>query len=154
MYAVNDRSSAIKAVQRLLSISQSGIYDKKTEDSIKKHQGENGLDITGIVDYKTFLSIKKHHTVKASEEVSYVGIDRSRFPIKLGDSGNDIAIVNSLLASGLSAYTSENILPRGNYFNSYSLDAVIRLREIFNLPLKDEIDVEFLQRLKRETLMN
>ena len=145
MYFISEKQNAIKTVQKFLGETETGVYNKRTKDKVKQHQAENNLQESGIVDYETFISLKEKYLKEGDGHIIF-----PRFPYKKGDSGTEIAILNALLTEIIREYTFDGIAPSGEYYGENTVDAVIRLREIFMLKHSVEIDKELFFMLLAE----
>ena len=152
MYPINNKSAAVKTVQRYLLLPESGIFDDKTRTAIKEFQSERNLEPTGVVDYKSFIELQSRYKTIGDSLKSGKIAQGFIFPLKSGDNGDGIAILNSVLSQVLEKYSYYEILPRGNYYNVYTVKAVSRLRQIFGLKVGNDVDAEFYARLLRERL--
>jgi len=150
MYLITDKSTPIKVIQKYLRITPNGIFDERTKRAVMQHQVKNGLTVTGVVDYETFLSLKNNNQYRENHLLSKSVIYNASFPYFFGNSGNDIAQINSILREVIGNYTVETRLPGGNYYNTYTEEATLRLREIFGLRASKQIDEEFFTRLYKE----
>lgn len=150
MYYIRDKSSAIKAIQRMLGLAPSGIYDKRTRGAVTELQREYGLNADGTVDYKTFLQIVDYRNRSIVDRLGDESL-LNRFPYVMGMYGEDVGLINLKLSRVLKEYRYDSVLPRGKIFNDASLRAQKRLREIFNIPDADFIDEELYIRLERES---
>lgn len=148
MYYITERHNAIKTVQRFLGENQTGVYSEDTRNKVIAHQAENNIELSGVVDYETFNSLKEVY-LKASTARD-VSVVFSGLPYKIGDMGTNIAIINAILTEVISEYTFESVPPNGSYYGNRTVDAVVRLREIFMLDYSQEIDEEFISRLLTE----
>ena len=151
MYLIEDKSAAIREIQRLLEINQSGNYDSRTFEAVKSHQLLKGLPATGQVDYETFKSIHesfryKNVLKKSAGMFSFV----TRFPYQIGYSGEDVALINSLLSNVIDKFGLNYIKPKGRYFSVRSASAVKRLREIFMLEDGYHVDEPFFEILLKQ----
>ena len=161
MYSVNDKQSAIKEVQRFLYVisqkeksipyvSVDGYYGDETRLAVLEFQRLNFLEENGTVEketydilYKTYLEILDD--VNASEN----GLNSDNFPLKSGDSSNDVAILNSLLRE-LYQYYRDLSLPYGDFF---SKETEISVKEMQKHLLEEEsgiVSERFLEKLKKE----
>ncbi len=65
------RGDSVAAIQRLLSVTISGIFDSKTEQAVKTYQNTNGLKVDGIVGPETAKvmvgALKPNDEVKTDE---------------------------------------------------------------------------------------
>ena len=150
MYNINDKPAAIKEVQRLLLLNETGIYDNKTEEAVIEKQREAELEITGIVDLATFEAIVKDFKDTAlknrvKEEAPLEG----EFPYDIGEFGQDTVILNAMLAGAIDKHALPLWRPKGGYYSKVTAAAVTRLREIFLLESGTHIDEIFYDRLKR-----
>ena len=145
MYLITDRQNAIKAVQKFLGLNQTGVFNTKLRDMVTKTQKENDLEVTGIVNYETFNFLKTKYLEKLTQPTIF-----SALVYEMGDMGEEVAIINALLANVIQNYTFEGIVPKGYYYGQKTADAVVRLREIFMLRPSNNVDKEFLARLLLE----
>lgn len=152
MYNIEDRRGAIAAIQHLLGINESGIYDEKTRAAVIASQSEGGVPETGIVDYHTFLIIRDSYHERLNHIEAEARLSVPHFPYKAGDKGIDIEIINADIRAALPHYTHEDIVPRGDYYTSYTAAAVRRLRQIYLLPDSSYVDKDLYFRLIRDIL--
>ena len=152
MYTVDDKTEAVKTVQRYLGNVESGIYDNKTRNAVMKFQSENTLEITGVVDYETFNLLKDNFFSSKRSTLIKAIAPSVHFPIMYGESGSGITALNSFLGEALSNYTYNDVLPKGRYYNVYTSMAVLRLRQILGLNNEDLVDEELYSRIERERL--
>ena len=145
MYYITEKHNAIKTVQRFLGQNQTGVFGKGTKRSVTAHQAQNGIEPTGIVDYETFNSLKDNYNTISESCIIF-----SSFPYKRGDSGSELAIINAIIGEVIDKYTFEGVAPVGEYYGDDTVEAVIRLREIFMLEHSEEIDEKFISRLITE----
>ena len=161
MYHINDKSSAIRDIQRfLLAISQyndylphisvDGIYNDELKYAVKEFQSFNRLPITGTVDSETFKLIYEAYTLTLlTEESKKESLNSESFPLKIGDSGNDVAVLNSLLRELTQRYPDLRS-PMGDFFSLDTEYSVIMLQDIFNFEKSGIADEIFIKRLKNE----
>ncbi len=141
MYNINDKNSAIKELQRLLRINQTGQYDSNTKSAVKEHQEKNNIAVTGITDYETFESVVNEHILYEMIELNKLNLhELPDFPYKYGDSGTNVGVINSILGEIFEEYTIETKLPRGKYFDKDTENAVTRLQAIFMLSETGQVD--------------
>ena len=145
MYHIDDKVSAIKAIQRLLSLNQTGIYDADTKKSVSEIQAAYSLDVTGVADYETFNAILIEYRNSNQSHSCY--LFSPIFPYALGDLDENVRLIHSALFPVLKEYSYEADIPSGNYLNQSTLDAVNYLRNIFRMPISEEIDEKFIDRL-------
>ena len=151
MYSITDKESAINQVLEYLGLAKNGVFNERAREEVLIHQRRNGISESGVVDYITFNSLRdEYHANKARENARDGVILTPAFPYSFGDSGTDVARINSMLADVLSLYTTEGYIPRGAYFTRDSALAVTELRKIFRLPPGESVDEDFLVVLRRE----
>lgn len=145
MYRINDKISAVKAVQRMLGESETGIYNAKLREKITQFQKNNGLDSSGKVDYVTFKSLIVHYNKRMIMSELKASLPfLNRFPYKLGDMGHDVLYINTLLSDTIVKYRLAINKPRGTYYGTETVYAVRYLREATNTGSSDNIDEEFI----------
>lgn len=150
MYRIDDRDAAIKDVQRLLGVNQTGFYDAPTENAVKKVQSIYSYEENGKVDYKTFgIIVAEHNERELSTKEEYY-LFAPQFPYVLYDIDENIRLINSALNTVLKDYVYEEEFPEGIFFGVSTLNAANFLRKIFGMTLSDEIDERFVNRLLRE----
>ena len=121
MYNINDKSSAIRAIQKYLSkiyedtlnVNENGIFDDKTSFALNRFQKENELEIKNSVDFAAFSAI-----INAYNEASLISdVKRQnphiKFPLTRGMQNIEIYKINSILGDILRHYFTSIIL---NYF--------------------------------------
>ena len=149
MYWIEDKTAAIKNAQRLLGVNQTGFYNSATKNEVKKIQALNSYKETGEIDYETFLMIVNEYNRK-SRTVNKACVFHSNLPFKLNDINEDVLTVHTVLKAVLRDYAYEEIIPEGPFLGVNTLKAVNFLRTVFDMPLSDEIDEEFISRLLLE----
>ena len=119
-----------------------GIYDKETEDAVKKFQEIFGLTVTGIVDKATWYKIKYIYTsVKklsdlyseglTEDEVTFLYTDK----LDYGDTGIEVEYLHYFL--GALAFLDNDIpsLPTNSVYNNNTITMVKAFQEKYNLPV-------------------
>ncbi len=83
MYSLDDKQSAIKAIQRYLktimsdtSIEENGIFDKDTLMLLNEYQKVKGIDISNSIGYETFTMIYEDFI-----RISPTLVGQTKFPI-------------------------------------------------------------------------
>lgn len=147
MYNIEDKPGAIKEVQRLLGVSQSGIYDEMTKKSIISFQSKRNIEASGITDYQTFTALVDEHKKTNQERLATLHLFNERFPYKEGDMNNNIAIINDMIAIVLKDYRYDGAPPSGKYFGEDTLRALRYIQGIFGMEETDQISSEFFSRL-------
>lgn len=154
MYDINDKSAAIKEIQRYLSehdgsVICSGVYDDYTARAVKEAQIKNGLPASGVADRITFEAIYADYRRSLAKKAAKRLSPRADFPLKFGDSGREVYNLNAML-SRIALYYGEANAIRGSFFGSESARITKRLREIFQLEVAEFVDEELYLRLIRE----
>ena len=147
MYRIEDTTAAIKALQRLLGLNQTGNYDEATKSSVKDVQRRSYLPMSGVADYATFTAILKEYRTQMDEIFTGNYLFRARFPITEGYQGENAGRINEALATVLGAYGYEDTPPRGKYIGRDTLAGVNFLQGVFGMEIKEEIDGHFMNRL-------
>ena len=148
MYHIEDKSGAIKSVQRLLFISTSGVFDKKTRDAVMAFQASCGLAPTGSVDSRLFTLLRESYNNKKLKDMNP---ELNNFPYVFGDSGGDVAVLNANLTKVIKRYTYSVIRPpRGSFYSHDTKAAVSRLREVYRMTAEECVDEEFYFYLKED----
>ena len=147
MYRIENTTAAIKALQRLLGLNQTGNYDEATRSSVTDIQQRNALPINGVADYETFTRIVKEYRERIEEIFDSEYLFRARFPILSGYQGENAGRINEALNTVLTSYGYEEALPRVKYIGQDSMSGVKFLQGIFGMEIKEEIDERFMNRL-------
>ena len=150
MYRIEDRISAIKEVQRLLRLNQTGIYDSATRNAVLKAQNDNSIEETGTVDYDTFEAIVREYRMKRAASATPGYLFTAKYPYVLNDMDENVEIINNALITVLKNYVYEGIIPSGRFLGKSTVDGSNFMRKIFGMPLSDEIDEAFVNRLLHE----
>ena len=150
MYRIEDDISAIKEVQRLLGLNETGRYDGKTRSAVLNIQRKHALDESGVTDYETFVAIVKEYRKRKDEIWDNGYLFSPSFPFKEGELCDDAARINEALARVLKSYGYDGVIPHGKYIGTDTIYGVLFLREIFGIDKRDEIDAAFMNRLMLE----
>lgn len=150
MYHIEDTVSAIKELQRLLDLNQTGIYDEKTRNEVLEIQSEYGLARTGIANYETFSRITEKYLENRSGVWSSDYLFDANFPYVKNDFDDNVEKINYAIAMVLREYTYEGIEPRGKFLGNDTIDSANYLRNIFQMSESNEIDEKFLNRIMQE----
>ena len=150
MYDIEDRVAALKEVQRLLSVNQTGVYDNNTRDAVKIIQAAYSYDNKDEVDYTTFTYILQEYLKREAKKVKTDYLFSPKFPYTESDLDENVRLINEALKIVLKDYAYEGNYPDGKYFGVNTINAVNFLRAIFRLTPMNEIDEEFLNRLLLE----
>lgn len=150
MYRIEDKVSAVKEVQRLLRVNQTGAYDSTTRNAVIKLQSDNSLDVTGEVDYETFTLIVEdfHHNKRGIWDNPF--LHSPEFPFTKGNQGENVRSINTALSIVLKNFSYENELPYGAFFGDATIYGIRFLREIFGMEGPDEMDTHLMNRILLE----
>ena len=161
MYVVNDKKSAIKEVQKFLyEIAQTeadisyvtidGYYSEQTRLAVTEFQRLKSIEENGRVDKQTFDLLYSAYIDALNTKLSSdFGLNSLNFPLKMGDSGNDVSILNSILRE-LGTYYRELAVPYGDFFSNDTEQAVNEMQRHLLLEESGTVSESFLGRLKKE----
>ena len=147
MYNIEDKPGAIKEVQRLLGVNQSGIYDEMTKRSVISFQSKMNMEASGITDYLTFVALVEEYKRMNREKLASFHLFNECFPYKEGDLNNNIATINEIIAIVLENYRYEGLYPYGKYFGTDTLRALRFLQKTFCMEETEQISSDFFSRL-------
>ena len=162
MYSLNDKKSAILEVQRFLFVigqendvshlSVDGFYTEETQRAVRDFQALHSLEVTGNVDRETFDMIYSEYCDTVSAKSSYASASpASIYPMKIGDSGNEVSELN-LLIRRLSRFYKELPITEGNFYSKSTEKAVRLLQRYMRRAENGKITPEFFSALKKELL--
>ena len=155
MYLIDDKKSAIKEVQRLLGINESGVYDNNTRSMVKRFQTIQNIEVSGTVNYNTFTRLRnEYNKTETKNKVGAILPFYNDFPYKRGDRGPGVSILNTMLSQALEKHAVNIMKPRGEYYSYKTENAVRELRKVFLLEDNGEIDEIFYERLQRQFKMD
>lgn len=150
MYRIEDQTSAIKELQRLLGIAQTGYYNAKTRELVMATQESEKMPVTGIADYRTFSAIVKKHRMNAQQTWSNNYLFSPSFPYKEGDMDENVQKINKGIAAVAQGYSYEGTVPNGKYYGYHTVMASNYLRKVFGMEASDVVDESFMNRLIAE----
>ena len=159
MYRIDDKASAIKIIQKYLSkicgdsilISENGIFDKQTIYELNKFQSEENIDVENYVGYNTFEKLYNRYMNEIEkEELAVMLQNPSSFTYKPGEYSDGIFEINKLLIDVLTYYGEFNVPNLNGYYSKETADAVLRIRQIFELRGDSTVDTSLYSRLLRE----
>lgn len=150
MYRIEDKISAVKELQRLLGIPQTGVYDKETEAAVTALQIKYKLGENEKVDYKTFNAIVDEYRQQKMRIWSSDYLFHPSFPYVENDLLYNVELINGLMHFILTDYGYEGLKPSGRFLGKSTLDAADFLRKIFGMRPSREIDEAFVNRLLME----
>lgn len=164
MYSVNDKKAAIRDLQRFLFIigqnediphlSIDGFYSEETVEAVTAFQRLHNLEEDGKVGRVTFDAIYEAYTDAMNKSKSEVlDFDRALFPLKLGDSGNNVSVLNSIIRE-LSRFYKDLPLPHGDFYSLDTKYAIRLLQSYFRKTENGETSFDFFNTLKEEMTLN
>ncbi len=163
MYEVNDKTSAIKEVQKFLHIisdkvnleipriAVDGVYGDETFGAVKIFQELYGLEKSGLVDRETFDMLFLLYS-NAADDFNRSGylLTEAGFPLKLGDNSNDVLALHLIMNEISCAYTDICETLRGTYYSLSTENAVKNLQKIFLHEITGEVDALLYERMQTE----
>lgn len=161
MYLISDKKSAIKEIQKFLFvISQreksipyvtvDGYYNDETRLAVAEFRKLYMHESTGKADKETYDRIYEIYLEAVNEkESSDNGMNSGNFPLKIGDSGSDVAILNAIL-SELSMYYRDLLAPYGDFFSYETENSVKEMQRHFLEKETGVVSEVFLGKLKKE----
>ena len=119
-----------------------GIFDRETEDSVKKFQEIFNLPVTGIVDKATWYKIKYIYTsVKKLSDLYSEGLNENEVTflytdeVKYGDTGIEVEYIHYYI-NALSFLDSDiPNLPLNSIYNNNTITMVKAFQEKYKLPV-------------------
>ncbi len=124
-----------------------GIYDKETEDAVKKFQQIFSLPVTGVVDKGTWYKIKYvYNSVKKLSDLYSEGLSEEEATflytdlLKYGDTGIEVEYIHYFLDA--IAFLDKDIprLPTNSIYNNNTVTMVKAFQEKYGLPVTGEFD--------------
>lgn len=162
MYRITDEAFAIREVQRFLLIiaerepslpisAVDGIYGEDTRIAVTEFQKMKYINATGIVDKETFelLFFEADDIIKEKNNKATV-IENEKFPLKLGDSGTDVSLLNTLLRHLSKFYKDIYELPYGSFFSKETENAVKIMQGVFQTDKTGTVSEGFIALLRSE----
>lgn len=156
MYRINDKSEAIKRVQRYLSvvltpaifIAPTGVYDEETRTAVMDYQNTMSISSTGIVDYQTFELLYRDFERKSAKNRLNERLENFiSFPLIPGSMSEEMTHINRILSDLLNYYGHTHRLIYNNFYSDETSLAVNILQDIYNLNKVDYIDEEMYIRM-------
>ena len=162
MYRIEDKKSAIKEVQKFLfaiyneaeeitRVAIDGIYGDETQTAVSEFQGLNGLNSSGVVDRSTFdILYNQYSSIVGIEKLDEYILTDASFPIKLGDIGEDILIINMALRELRKTYKDICRVDKSMYYSKSTEQAVKDMQRIFRLSEDGIVTQFFYDRMQKE----
>ena len=128
-----------------------GIYGDETQTAVSEFQSLNGLNPSGVVDINTFdILYDQYSSIVRIEEVDKYILTDAGFPIKLGDTGEDILIINLALRELRKTYKDICRVDKSSYYSKSTEQAVKDMQHIFRLPEDGIVTPFFYDRMQKE----
>lgn len=162
MFNIEDRAMAVREVQKyLLVISQTeeypvavivdGVYGDNTRAAVSVFQRRNGIAPTGAVDIITFYALEEQYSkIIEATVASEAVIDRSLYPLQIGDSSEDVSILNSYIRALNISYPDLPFPESGSFFSKKTEDAVKNLQSRMLRDENGEVDRILMVRIYDE----
>ena len=154
MYRQLDRIEAIKNIQRMLMINETGVKNEAMIEAILEIQKENALEETGLVDYQTFTIIKELYEMNRIKRFVNTLDSTAEYPYTHGDYSKKISEYAMSLNKASSMYSIDYRIRNSNYYGDELGRLVLDLRRIYNLELINYIDEMLIYRVYCDNLMN
>jgi len=164
MYRITDEAFAIREVQRFLLIIAEressipivpvdGIYGEDTRVAVTEFQKIKAIDATGTVNKETFelLFFEADDIINEKKNRAAV-IESEKFPLKLGDSGTDVSLLNTLIRHLSKFYKDIYELPHGSFFSRETENAVKIIQGVFREEKSGTVSENLLALLRSEVV--
>ena len=142
MYLIGDRVRAVKALQRMLGVAESGWLDTATRSKIEAIIGRPAPDKIGYADFlmikEAYLARKRELTVRRCAGIWNAGKAASEY------TREEMTRINLLLSEAVVKNRLEAYPPRGAYYTVDSKRAVEAVRRMLLLSEDGGIDTELL----------
>lgn len=154
MYKIDAEREAIRQIQiYLLELSYfygdlphltvDGIFGEETAEAVRAFQGKFGLTVTGEADPSTFALLFEEFEAAREERLGASQlIPAAAFPLRMGDSGSHVRILQSTLDEVLGTH-----IPKDGFFGRATEDGVRALQRRYLLPADGKVDRSLWQRI-------
>jgi len=166
MYRLGDKWAAVREIQKYLHfvsdritdevprISIDGFFGEETKAAVKAFQKYKGIRESGEVDYETFTLLYEDFLgARFLYNAEKYAIDNTLFPFKLGDTGNEVLLLNLMIDEITKIFKDVTPVDVKPYFSKATESAVKDIRKIFMLNGDLEIDLLLYDRMKYELLL-
>lgn len=163
MYRIEDRRAAVSEIQRylrlssdriysdILPVSIDGIYGSETQSSVSEYQHIAGIPVNGRVDYTTFSKLfDTYREAKFLRRANNFLIKESSFPIKRGDHGNEVILINLMLDQLQKIYKQITKVKINEYYSAATESATKQARQIFIMAPSEGVDKVLFDRMQYE----
>lgn len=156
-YRIDRQAEAVREVQRYLlelsyvysdipHVESDGIYGVETEEGVRAFQRLFSLPVTGEADEETFALLFREFSSARDERIGESTlIPREVFPLRMGDSGSYVRILQSALDEILGTP-----IPSDGFFGRKTEDAVRLLESKLNQTPSGEVTREAWQIIAKE----
>ena len=162
MYKIYEKNEAIREVQTYLHfisdrngdiprVAIDGVYGEETVVAVKAFQESIGLFADGVVDHKTFESMYGDFNEIETERLRKKYIFSSgSFPIKYGDNGNDVLVINTMLDELKGTYSEITLENNRRYFGHSTENSIRYMQSVFLIEESGIVDEITFDRLLLE----
>lgn len=147
MYQMTDEKKYLNSLRKMLFLKENGRYDSELKTTLKKYGAEEKLP-----SFSSYIAIKAEYKKRLREkELKRTAPFVANTPLRFGDSGSGIIILNAILYDLIKFYRLSGLYsPLGCVYSKRTAEAVHRMHEIFLMKPKDYCDADFLYRLLLE----
>ena len=163
MYRIDDRTSAIREIQRylyeihkagLVSISRvpiDGIYGEQTRNAVSEFQDTQGIERSGSVGYETYTAIyREYRQAQALAGNKEYLISDNPFPFKRGDNSTDIEVIHLIFRELRNYYPDLPFVKRSSYFSGETESVARAAEAIFGMNESGTVTKALYDRMLRE----
>lgn len=161
MYRIEDKAAAIREVQKYLRaaareneniplVAVDGNYGTDTADAVRAFQKCKSLPETGVVNYATFTSLYEAYLVHEESKALNSLPSHGDFPLRLGDTGEGVVLLHSLLRMLGEYYPDLGRIPETCAFSGDTENAVRYLQTVFILEPSGIVTKKLYLRMERE----
>ena len=154
MYQIKAEADSVRQIQEYLlelshvsetipHVTVDGIYGKETAESVRAFQESVGLAATGEVDALTFSLLYEEYTAARDRRQAQSDLfPASVFPMKMGDNGSFIRILQTTLDALLGTH-----LKQDGFFGAATEESVRALQRRYLLPPSGTVDLQLWNRI-------
>lgn len=157
MYRIDKKSEAVREVQTYLRelstvykelprLSIDGVYGEETREAVRVFQRMTGLSVTGDTDEETFSLLFGMYKPIMEERLGKSELlPISVFPLRLGDSGSHVRILQNVLGEIFSLR-----IPTDGFFGRQTEDGVRLAEERYGTPPTGYVTRNLWQKLSSD----
>lgn len=161
MYPIDDKAAAIREVQKYLRavsrenakiplVAVDGTYGEQTASAVRSFQRSRDLPETGVVNYATFTELYEAYVVAEEKETFDALPLHGDFPLRLGDTGEGVVLLHSLLRMLGEYFPELGRIPGSSAFSGDTENAVRYLQTVFILDPDGIVTKKLYLRMERE----